>query len=88
MSIYDLDMKGMRKALRKFGKTLYGQTVFFIAYLVPFLAFVALVGFVIFAFVQPSDEIFIAACVAAVVFLVSFLIGNAYYYSELRKFLK
>ena len=30
--IYDLDVKGMRKMIRKFSRTAYGRTVFTLAY--------------------------------------------------------
>ena len=34
-SIYSLSIKEMRKLLRDFSNTLYGRTVFFLAYFVP-----------------------------------------------------
>ncbi|MBR0479903.1 hypothetical protein IJJ49_01375 [Candidatus Saccharibacteria bacterium] len=88
MSIYDLDIKGMRKTLKKFNETLYGRTIFFVAYFFPFLAFAAFVGFSISVFLFPRTEVFISFYVSILVFIISFLIGTAYYYRELREFMK
>ncbi len=87
-SIYRLDIKGMRKALNDYHKTLYGRTVFFLAYFIPILTFLALVGFTITLFIKPGDVTFIAFYSALAAFIISFIIGNAYYYRELREFIK
>lgn len=87
-SIYNLDIKNLRKALTEFQKTLYGRTVFFLAYFIPALSFLAIVGFVIALFIQPATPTLYAFYAACGVFVISFVIGNAYYYRELRDFLK
>lgn len=87
MSIYNVDIKGMRKALIDFNKTLYGRTVFFLGYFIPILSFLALIGFTITLFIKPETATFIAFYTALSVFVVSFIIGTAYYYRELREFI-
>lgn len=87
-NIYNLDIKGMRKAFMSFHKTLYGRTAFFIAYFIPILSFLALVGFMIALFIKPEPVCFIAFYSALGVFLVSFMVGTAYYYREVRDFLR
>ena len=87
-SIYNLDIKNLRKVLTEFHKTLYGRTVFFLAYFIPILSFLALVGFMIVLFIKPTTTTTFAFYAACGVFVVSFIIGTAYYYRELRDFLK
>lgn len=87
MSIYDLDLKGMKKSFAKFNKTLYGKTVFFIAYFIPFLSFLALLVALITIIFVPAEKMQLFASVSLVVFIISFFIGNAYFYRELRIFL-
>ena len=88
MSIYNLDIKGMKKLLKKFGGTLYGRTVFFIAYFFPFLSLLTYVGFAIGTFIVPLPEVTAAFYISVIIFLISFLIGTAYFYRELREFAK
>jgi hypothetical protein len=85
-NIYDLNLKEFRKLLRDFGRTLYGKTVFFIAYFVPGLLFLAAIGFVICGFINPSDKMVYAIFGSIIGFVVTFLVGNMYYYKELRIF--
>ncbi|MBO7132080.1 hypothetical protein J6V85_02355 [Candidatus Saccharibacteria bacterium] len=87
MSIYDLDLKGMKKSFAKFNKTLYGKTVFFIAYFIPFLSFLALIGAVIAVLFVPTERMQFFTAISLAVFIISFFIGNAYFYRELRIFL-
>ena len=87
-SIYKLDIKSLRKAFIAFHKTLYGRTAFFLAYFIPILSFLALIGFTITLFLKPEDVTFFAFYAALATFVVSFIIGNAYYYRELRDFLR
>lgn len=88
MSIYELDAKGMKKTFKKFHETLYGRTVFFIAYFFPFLAFATFVGFTISVFLFPRTEILAAFFLSGIIFVVSFLIATAYFYREIREFMK
>lgn len=85
-NIYNLDLKEFRMLLRDFGHTLYGKTVFFIAYFVPGILFLGLIGLTIFGFTNPGDMITYAILAALVGFVASFLLGNMYYYKELRIF--
>ena len=55
-NIYNLNMKEMRDLILKFGGTLYGRTVFFLAYFLPFMAFLALSGLVIASFFAAEDK--------------------------------
>lgn len=87
-SIYSLDIKGMKKAFYNFHKTLYGRTAFFLAYFIPIMSFLALIGFTITLFIKPGDVTFIAFYSALATFILSFIIGTAYYYREVREFLK
>ncbi|MBR5647382.1 hypothetical protein IKW73_00345 [Candidatus Saccharibacteria bacterium] len=85
-NIYDLDVKEMRGLFRDFACTLYGRTVFFIAYFVPFVAFLALIGLVAVSFYDSSLELFYPTLATFFIFITVFMIGNAYYYCEVRKF--
>ena len=86
-SIYDLNMKEMRKLLLEFGGTLYGRTVFFLAYFLPLMAFLALCGLVVAAFLTPED-LFYPIMGAFFIFLGLFILANIYYYNELRHFIE
>lgn len=85
-NIYDLDVKGMRKLFRDFASTLYGRTVFFIAYFVPFMAFLVLIGLVFAYFFAPEKDLFYPIVGSFFAFIVFFMCGNAYFYGEVRKF--
>lgn len=87
-SIYKLDIQGMRKAFNDFHKTLYGRTAFFVAYFIPIMSFLAMFGFMIVLFIKPETSSYIAFYSALGVFVVSFMIGTAYYYHEVRDFLR
>ena len=49
MSIYEMTNKEMRKEIRSFGKTTYGKVVFCLAYIIPLVAMVVAIEFLIFA---------------------------------------
>ena len=85
-SIYNMNLKEFRKLLKSFGSTLYGRTIFFIAYFIPGLLFLATIGLVVCDFFFTSDIITNAILVLLACFVVSFLGGNMYYYKELRIF--
>ena len=86
MSIYDLDIKGMRQLMRKFHKTTYGQTVFLLAYVIPFMTFVSSAIMALVSCITQDSELLYISGIVAVVFVVTFILGNIYFYSELRKF--
>ena len=79
MSVYDLDMKGLRKTFQEFHKTLYGKTVFFLAYIIPAMLFAS----AMIAMAMVSYEI---SAILLVIFVVAFIIGNIYFYTEIRRF--
>ena len=79
MSVYDLDMKGLRKTFQEFHKTLYGKTVFFLAYIIPAMLFAA----AMIAMALVNYEI---SAILLALFVVAFIIGNIYFYTEIRKF--
>ena len=86
MSVYELDIKGLRKTFMKFHKSLNGRTVFFLAYCIPFFLFFSGVGTVISGLVQKCPIILGRAVTILALFAVSFILANIYFYSEIRKF--
>lgn len=85
-SIYNMDMKEFRGLLKSFGKTLYGKTIFLIAYFVPGLLFLAIIGLSICGFIMANEMLTNAIVILLACFVISFLAGNMYYYRELRVF--
>ncbi len=85
-SIYDLGVKGMRALFRDFACTLYGRTVFFIAYFVPFVTFLVLIGLVVVFFCERSLDLFYPVLAVFFTFVIVFMLGNAYFYHEVREF--
>ena len=86
MSIYNFDLKGMRKAFKDFSHTVYGKTVFVIAYLIPTILFFAGIALVIISFVKEMPELLTYGIVFLIMFVAMFLLANAYYYAEVRHF--
>ncbi len=85
-SIYDKNIKEIRKELVRFGKTTYGKTIFFIAYLIPIALFFALIIFAILGFASDAKYLISYMPHLFIGFVVSFILANAYYYKELRIF--
>lgn len=85
-SIYSLSIKEMRKLLRDFSHTLYGRTVFFLAYFVPMMAFLVMVGLVVSEMIRPEYGLFFPIVGTFFLFIGVFILGNIYYYHELRIF--
>lgn len=85
-SIYSLSIKEMRKLLRDFSNTLYGRTVFFLAYFVPMMAFLVMAGLVVAEMIRPEYELFYPIMGTFFLFIGVFISGNIYYYHELRMF--
>ena len=86
MSVYDLDIKGLRKAFIKFNKTLYGRTVFFLAYIIPFFMFGVGVVLLVSGLVQQCTSLLLDSARVLGGFVVVFVIANVYFYTEVRKF--
>lgn len=88
MSIYDLNLEGIRAALLRFGKTWYGKSVFMFAYFIPFVLFISTLILLLLSIVLPkADYLMNCALYAIIAFVPFFMVGNAYYYSELRKYI-
>lgn len=85
-NIYSLNIKEMRKLIADFSKTLYGRTVFFLAYFTSLLALITLVGLFIVEMISPSDALFYAITGTFFLFIGLFTLGNVYYYHEIRVF--
>ncbi|MBQ7307550.1 MAG: hypothetical protein IJW82_03385 [Clostridia bacterium] len=81
MKIYDMKNKDLRNLFAKFGKTTYGRSVFLISYCVPMFLFVYMVVGLIY-------QIFTFLTLSIVLFLIlsTFILGNAFFYVEVRKF--
>lgn len=85
-NIYRLGIKEMRKLIRDFAGTLYGRTVFFLAYFIPMMAFLAMVGLVIAEMIEPAYDLFFPIIGTFFLFVGLFILGNIYYYHEIRVF--
>ncbi|GEM_PF-1047477 len=88
MNIYDLKISDLRQIMRQFGATLYGRTVFLIAYFVPITLFFVLVGLSIATIAAPNVWLIVFSASALLAFITSFMIANAYYYRELRVYVE
>ena len=86
ITIYDLSMKDMRKLLRAFHETVYGRTVFFLAYFIPISIFIASVVIAIVGFCIKCDTLLTLDASLFLSFVPCFILANIYYYAELRKF--
>lgn len=86
MSIYKVDIKELRKVFHEFHQTLYGKTIFFLAYIIPAGVFFASVVAFIVGVVQESAIILSSVAKLLCAFGIMFVLGNIYYYAEIRKF--
>ncbi len=86
MSVYDLDMNGLRKTFMKFHKTLYGRTVFIFAYLIPFVLFVIGTILGVVGVANGCTAVSRRGADILALFVPLFILGNIYFYSEVRKF--
>lgn len=87
-TIYDKNIKEIRKELIRFGKTTYGKTIFLIAYLIPIALFFAMAIFAIVGSVSDAQYLINLMPHLFISFVVSFVLANAYYYKELRIFVQ
>ena len=85
-NIYNLSLKEMRQLIWDFGSTLYGRTVFFLAYFVPIMALLVMTGLVAAAIIEQSAELFYPIMGTFFLFIGLFILGNIYYYHEIRIF--
>ena len=87
MSVYDLNREGLRKTFYEFHKSLYGRTVFFFAYFIPFLLFITAAVSALFAIFYSFDITLLNVSILCILaFVPAFFLGNIYFYSEVRKF--
>lgn len=84
--IYELNMKGMRELLVKFNKTLFGKTIFFLAYLIPLVTFLVMLCLGVKCIINPDINLIYIVAMLFGIFLVTFTLGNICYYKELRAF--
>ena len=84
-SIYSLSIKEMRKLLRDFSNTLYGRTVFFLAYFVPMMAFLAMAGLVVAEMIEPTYDLFFPIVGTFFLFVGMFILGNIYIFNHYRQ---
>lgn len=85
-NIYSLSIKEMRKLIRDFAGTLYGRTVFFLAYFIPMMVFLVMAGLVVAEIIKPEYDLFYPIVGTFFLFIGVFILGNIYYYYELRVF--
>ena len=90
MNIYQCSQKKIKKYIRAFRKTEYGRTVFCLAYSVPIIGFLLLliVLFSLIIWKWCLYFFFLSLLIPFLLFfiLISFVLGSAYYYRELREF--
>ena len=85
-NIYNLNIKEMRGLIRDFSGTLYGRTIFFLAYFAPFMAFLVMLGLILSSIIMQSAELFYPITGTFFLFIGLFIMGNIYYYGEIRRF--
>ena len=88
MNIYDLKISDLRQIMRQFGSTLYGRTIFLIAYFVPITLFFACIGMAAVCLLEPTIEVLFFTLGTLLAFLITFMIANAYFYHELRVYVE
>ena len=90
MTIYDLNYEKMTEVIKKFMKTLYGKTVFLLAYSLFIISFIGL--FVILYMMSKClcymYFVFPMFLFDLVLTLISFILGSKYFYKELKEFVK
>ena len=86
MSIYDFNLKGMRKAFKDFRKTAYGKLIFLVSYIAPLLLFIVGASLTLYALINVNSDILTYGLVILGAFVLLFLAANAFYYSEVRRF--
>ena len=89
MDFYNYKVKDIRKEIVDFNKGTYGKTIFVIAYSIPLI--LAIVAVLVELLGTPGNIIccyadYLSFWILSILF--SFIIGSAYYYVELRKFME
>lgn len=83
-NIYKLNVREMKNLIRDFSCTLYGRTVFFLAYFVPLMALLVMLGLILSSVIMQSAELFYPITGTFFIFIGLFILGNIYYYHEIR----
>lgn len=86
MSIYEFNLKGMRKAFKDFRKTAYGKLVFLMAYIAPFILFVMGTSLTVYGLIKVDTGIMTYGLIILGAFVLFFILANAFYYAEVRHF--
>lgn len=87
MSIYELNLGGIRKTFMEFHQSVYGRTVFLLAYFIPFALFLAAALTALFAiFNKFNPALLNASAICILAFFPTFIVGNIYFYGEIRRF--
>ena len=81
-------MKSLRKTFVKFNKTLYGRTVFFLAYIIPFFLFGIGLVLLVSGIMRQCPIMMSNSARVFGAFILTFVVANIYFYSEIRKFCK
>ena len=88
MTIYDINLKDMRKLFRAFNSNIYGRTVFFLAYSIPALLIISSIIIAMVSLCVSSDYLQSIGTFLFLGFIPTFIFGNIYFYTELRKFVE
>ncbi|MCR5832808.1 MAG: hypothetical protein K6G36_02635 [Candidatus Saccharibacteria bacterium] len=86
MSIYDFNLKGMRKAFKDFRKTAYGKLIFLVSYIAPLILFVVGTSVTLYGVINVSTNITTYGLIILGAFVLFFIAANAFYYAEVRHF--
>jgi len=88
-SIYDMNDKDLRVAFGEFGKTNYGRIVSILSFIIPFVMFIiSVVAFVLQLMGRIPLELIFTAPVMFIITLITFILGNRYFYKELKAFIE
>lgn len=86
MSIYEFDLKGMRRAFKDFRKTAYGKLIFVVAYIAPLVLFIAGASLTLYGLINVESQIMTYGLIVLGAFVMFFILANAFYYAEVRHF--
>ena len=78
----------IREVFGEFSAGAYGRTVFITAYTIPLGSIFAGIDMLIFGLIFGNGTLLTVAAICAGIFIPTFLLGNAYYYREIREFMK
>ncbi len=90
MNIYTFTNREWKTAMRAFGKCVYGRIVFCLSYSVFFISLASWIVSVVCCVLEPMLCSFLAGWLFVWLgfILVSFILGNIYFYHQLVKFIE